>query len=118
MKLHPNEMVFCYHHDSAMSRQTLALARARCSHINELEYSKKMFTKTIWRDVLGMLQLRPKDLLNKANRQYQADIRGRDFDEEGWLDVLTENPGLIKAPIAIWRNKAVLCKQPSDILKL
>jgi len=72
----------------------------------------------MWRDILDMLGLEPKHLLNKADPKYQKEIRGKSFDEEGWLNVLVNNPCLIKAPIAIMHDHAVLCITPKDIYKL
>jgi arsenate reductase len=67
---------------------------------------------------LNRLNLRAKDLLNRAHPDYQEKIAGNSFDEEGWLNVLVQNPCLLKAPIAIKNNKAVLCVRPSQILML
>ena len=72
----------------------------------------------MWRDILDMLDMEPKHLLNKSDPKYQKEIRGKSFDEEGWLNVLVNNPCLIKAPIAIMHNQAVLCITPKDIYKL
>ena len=60
----------------------------------------------------------PKDLLNKSHPYYQENIRGKEFDEEGWLNVLRTNPQLIKAPIAMRGKRAVLCINPQDVFRL
>lgn len=65
-----------------------------------------------------MLNMRPKDLLNKSDKKYQEMIAGHDFDDDNWLEILRENPCMIKAPIAILDKKAVLCINPKDIYKL
>ena len=36
----------------------------------------------------------------------------------GMLNVLLNSPELLKGPIAIRKNKAILCDNPMDILKL
>jgi arsenate reductase len=73
---------------------------------------------TGWRSILDKLKLRPKDLLNRAHPDYQNKIAGKTWDDEGWLNILIRNPHLLKAPIAIKREKAVLCISPNDILRL
>lgn len=65
-----------------------------------------------------MLQLRPKDLFNKANAKYQEELAGHDFDDDSWLEILRNNPCMIKGPIAILNSKAVLCINPKDIYQL
>ncbi len=118
MKTHPNELVICYNPATESHKRTVAFARSMNDHVHELPYGRDGFTTTIWRDIIGMLGISPKDLLNKADPAYQEKIRGADFDDEGWLNVLMANPQLIKAPIAIWKNKALLCLNPSDIYRL
>ena len=68
--------------------------------------------------ILRALDAHPKELLNKAHPFYQRHIRGREFDKTSWLNVLARNPELIKAPIAIRGNRAVICTQPTDIYQL
>ena len=118
MKTPNNEMLIYYNRESSRAKKVLAYARTVAPNINEVEYHKTPFTPTMWRRVLDMLQLRPKDLLNRADPYYQTNIRGRDFDDEGWLNILIRNPDLIKAPIVIMGDRAILCNNPTDILQL
>jgi arsenate reductase (glutaredoxin) len=118
MKIHPNEMLLLYDGSTSTGRQTRAIAYTITKHVNEFQYDQVKITSTIWRNVLDLLQLRPKDLLNRAHPEYQDKIAGKNLDDEGWLNVLIQSPHLIKAPIAIKNNKAILCLTPTEILKL
>src|SRR5690606_19894171 len=88
------------------------------SHVKELDFDHYKLTKLMWGEILELLHLEPKQLLNKADPAYQADIAGHNFDDDGWLEILVKNPRLIKAPIAILNKKAVLCESPEDICRL
>ncbi|MGI9542824.1 MAG: arsenate reductase family protein [Cyclobacteriaceae bacterium] len=118
MKFHPNELFLYFDPSTTTGKQTRAIAHSLSTHVNEMDYRKVKLTTTIWKDMLDQLHLHPKKLLNKAHPEYQAKIRGNAFDDEGWLNVLMKNPQLIKGPIAIRNDQAVLCVKPSDILKL
>lgn len=118
MRTPANQMSIYYNRESSRAKKVLAYARSVAPNVNEVEYHKTPVTPTQWRRLLDMLELRPKDLLNRAAPYYQANIRGRDFDAEGWLNILIRNPDLIKAPIALKGNRAVLCNNPTDILQL
>ncbi len=118
MRTPNNEILVYYDPNSTTARKVLALARTMAPNVNEVEYHKTKFTGKMWRSLLTSLDLHPKKLLNKAHPYYQENIRGRDFDDEGWLRILIHNPDLIKAPIAIKGNNAVLCDNPSEIFKL
>jgi arsenate reductase len=68
--------------------------------------------------ILKALKVHPKELLNKSDLYYQENIKGHDFDEEGWIHILRHNPYLIQSPIAVRGHKAVVCKMPTDIYQL
>ncbi len=118
MKMHPTELYFYYNPSHPVDKQTRAYAQAVSRYINEINIEKEKITTTGWRSILDKLKLRPKDLLNRAHPDYQNLIAGKTWDDEGWLNILTKFPYLIKAPIAIKRNKAVLCINPNEVLKL
>jgi arsenate reductase len=118
MRLHPSEMYFYHSSAQPIDKQTKAYAMTLTKFVNEIDVIKEPITATQWDQILRKLELRAKDLLNRAHPDYQNFIAGRDWDDEGWLNILVRHPYLIKSPIAIFRNKAILCRTPSDILKL
>ncbi|MGB3180322.1 MAG: ArsC/Spx/MgsR family protein [Cyclobacteriaceae bacterium] len=118
MKHHPNELMIYYDPGTSIGKQTYAYAHTLTRHVNAKTYSSTRMTSTLWRELLDMLDLRAKDLLDKSNTEYQAKIARNNFDEEGWLNILLHFPHLIKAPIAVKNCQAVLCCKPTAILKL
>ena len=118
MKLHPNELWLFYDCDSNTHKKTKAHAKSITKHINELSFQHNKLSKLRWLEILNMLGMRPKELLNKANKKYQTDLAGHDFDDDNWLEILRNNPCMLKGPIAIMNGKAVLCVNPKDIYKL
>lgn len=118
MKMHPKELWLLYDCHSDSQKQTRALAHSLTKHVNEFDLKTTRISKYRWYDILDMLHLKPKDLFNKANPKYQKEVAGKEFDDDGYLDILNNNPCMIKAPIAIMNGKAVLCESPSDIYKL
>jgi len=116
--MHPNELFFYYNASHQEDKKARAYARSVSNYVNEIDIEKEKITTTGWRTILDKLNLRAKDLLNRAHPDYQSHIAGKTWDEEGWLHILVRFPHLIKAPIAIKREKAVLCSNPKDVLKL
>ncbi|MCB0671019.1 MAG: hypothetical protein KDC59_03750 [Saprospiraceae bacterium] len=45
-------------------------------------------------------------------------MKGREFDDESWIKVIKYNPDILKAPIAVRGSKAIVCQNPTDILRL
>lgn len=118
MKTHPHEVMIFYDASSSQAKKTLAYAHTLTNHVKEIEYQKSPLTTTMWKGLLFKLDIEPKELLNKAHPYYQKFIRGRSFDDEGWLNIIRKNTNLIKAPIVIKGNKAILCTNPTQIFSL
>jgi len=118
MERHPNEMWLLFDCNSSTHKKTRALARTITRHINEFPLANSKLSKLRWAEILLLLNLRPKDILNKSSKDYQEKIAGHDFSVDNWLEILRENPCLIKGPIAIMNDRAVLCINPKDIYKL
>ncbi len=118
MKTHRREILIYYNPDSSSDRRTVAHAQGLTNHVKTFSFNQTPSTDMSWQRILKTLDVHPKDLMNKAHPYYQEHIRGREFDKESWLKVIRYNPELIKAPIAIRGNRAVLCKSPTDIYQL
>jgi len=118
MKTHPREVLIYYNSKSSSDRKTLAHAQSTGFKVRSFCHSKSPSTTTSWKGILRKLDKHPKEILNKADPYYQSNIRGREFTAEGWLKVIKHNPELIKAPIAMNGDRAILCETPTDIYKL
>jgi len=118
MKSHHSELFFYHSPTQPIDKQTMAYAKTLAKYVNAVDVSKEKLTPTRWNTLLMKLNLRAKDLLNRAHPEYQDRIAGKNWDEESWLNILVVSPHLIKAPIAVYRNSAILCNTPTDILKL
>ena len=118
MKTHPNELFFYYNPTQSVEKQARAYARSVSKNVNEINIQKERITTTGWRNILNKLNLRAKDLLNRSHPDYQTHIAGKTWDDESWLHILVNFPHLVKAPIAIKKDKAVLCTTPLEVLKL
>lgn len=112
------EILIFYNPDSPDHRRTVAHARSISNHVKSFPFHKASATDMTWERMLQFLQLHPRELMNKASESYQLHVRGRDFDDEGWLKVLRYNPEILRAPIAIRGTRAVLCISPTDVHKL
>ena len=118
MRTNQREIMIYYNPESNSDRKTVAHAQGMSPHIKTYAHSKSPSTSTSWQMILKYLDVHPKDLLNKAHPYYQKNIRGKEFNEEDWVTVISNNPDLIKAPIAVRGRRAVICNNPTDIYKL
>ncbi len=117
MQFHPNELFLLFNPQSSTGKQTKALAHDICSHVNEVDINHEKLSPTYWKEIVTMVGKDPGDLLDQSHPDYQK-VAGNSYTMNGWLDVLTHYPHLLKAPIAIYHGKAALCQTPTDIMKL
>jgi len=118
MQFHPNELFLLYNPQSNSGKQTKAIALTINNHINEVDALHEKLGPTYWKEVVNLLGIAPQELLDQSNPEYKSKVAGNAYTMNGWLDVLMHNPQLLKAPIAIFNGKAVLCQTPTDIFKL
>ena len=119
MKNNKREILIFYNPESESGRKTVAYAQSISNYVEAYSFEQSPYNSlTGWCKIVTALDMDPKDLLNKAHPYYQENIRGKEFDEEGWLNVLRTNPQLIKAPIAMRGKRAVLCINPQDVFRL
>ena len=118
MKTNSREILLYYNPESSSDRRTVAHAKSLSPYIKSYAYGQTPSTETSWRMILKALKVHPKDLLNKSHPYYQQHIRGRNFDAESWIKVIQNNPDILRVPIAVRGNRAVLCNNPTDIYKL
>jgi arsenate reductase (glutaredoxin) len=118
MQFHPNEIFLLLNPETSTGKQTKALARTINAHVNELNVVREKLGPTYWKEVVTLLGMQPKELLDRAHPDYQEKLAGNTFTMNGYLEVLMHYPHLLKAPIAIYNGRAVLCQTPTDIFKL
>lgn len=118
MKSHSREIILYYNPQSSAGKMTAAYAKSLSNNVIIYSFEDAPPTETGWRNIIDMLDMHPKEMLDKSQEYYQNEIRGKDFDDEGWLHIIKRNPQLIKYPIAIRGRSAVFCHTPTAILKL
>jgi len=118
MQFHPNELFLLYNPNSNAGKQTKALALDICSHINEIDATREKLSPTYWREIVGMIGMDPDAILDHSHDDYKNKVEGNSYTMNGWLDVLSHYPHLLKAPVVIYHGKAALCQTPTDIMRL
>lgn len=118
MQLHPNELFLICDPQSNVGKQTKAIAKDFCNHINEVDVVREKLSPTYWKDIVNMLKVHPEELLDKSHIDYKTKIDGNTYTMDGWLEVLVHNSYLVRYPIVIYNQCAVLCRMPTDLMKI
>jgi arsenate reductase (glutaredoxin) len=118
MQFHPNELFLVYNPSTNVGKQTKALAKDICSHINEVDIVHEKLSPTYWKEIVNMVGLHPEKLLDHTHPDYKKKIGDKTYTMDGWLEVLVHDGYMLKAPIVIFDGSAVFCQTPTDIMKL
>jgi len=74
-----------------------------------IEYLKdEAFTFDSLKNVIQKLGVNPKDVIRTQEADYKSNYKGKDFSDDEWIKILVENPKLIRRPIIIKGEKAVI----------
>lgn len=71
------------------------------------------------RTLLRRLSLSARELLRPRDRMYrELDLKNQDLPEDALVKLMAENPGLIKRPILVSGDRAVLGIKPERVAEL
>ena len=110
-------LIFC-DPESELGKKTIAIAKARQTTVNIQNLSLNEPSTTWISLILNELGKNAKDIMNKAHPYYQEHLRGHDYDDEGWLNILKKNPFLFRCPIIHFNNKSYMIETPTDLFKI
>jgi arsenate reductase len=113
-----SELTLIYNSKMSLDKKTLAIAQGISSQINKQDLNQVRLSSTLFRLAVEKLGVNAKDIMDKSNDLYQESIKGRDPDIDSAYYMISNNPELLRCPIALFGNKAVLCNTPTDILKI
>lgn len=113
-----DEIEIFHHPGCHITKSALAYAKAMVSKVVEYEFGNHQLTATQWGNLLSKLNLSPLEIIDSNSAYYKEHLNGMDFDDYGWITVLIKDPHLIKGPIAVRGDKAVLMRSATDIHNL
>ena len=114
-----HELYLIYDPETELGRKTRALAPTISNVVHEIDLKSKWVTPFRWKEIIGLLHVgSPMDLLDANHPEYARAISGKEYSENDFLEILYQNPQLVKGPIGVLENHAVLCDNPTDILRL
>lgn len=65
-------------------------------------------SRDILKEILLKSNLKPIELVRTQEEYYKKFLKAKNFNEEEWVEILTQNPKLLKRPIVIGKYKAAI----------
>ncbi|MFQ5838714.1 MAG: arsenate reductase family protein [Thermoplasmata archaeon] len=80
---------------------------------------QRPLTRERLKNLLQLLGLRPSELLRPRDRMYrELDLKNRHLADEELIELMLRHPGLIKRPIIVQGNRAVVALKPHQVEEL
>src|SRR5690606_22834342 len=100
------------------SRETLKLLNDKGVNPEIVLYLENIPSPDDLKRILSLLNISAVDLVRKNESLYKENFRNREYSEDEWVQIMSENPKLIERPIVISRDKAVIGRPPEKVLDL
>lgn len=109
-------MIKIYHNARCKkSRSGLQYLQERTDDIEVVEYLKNPVNEETIQKLLIMLNISPHELVRTQEALYKSNYKGKNFTDNEWVKIMVESPKLIKRPIVVKGNKAVLGDPATDL---
>jgi arsenate reductase-like glutaredoxin family protein len=106
--------------EDSLTKKVIAFAHATKTELNIIDVCKTKITGTEWAELASKANLSIADFIQTEHPIY-TDIYKKNsvtLDDESAIKILHAHPEVLVYPIALRKNKAVLCKTESDLLQL
>lgn len=100
------------------SRQTLQIITDSGFEPEIIEYLKDIPSKEELKSLIGLLGIKPFDLLRRGEVDFKENFKGKDLSDDQWIDAMINFPKLIERPIVVKGKKAVLGRPPENVKDL
>lgn len=118
MHFNKSELTIIYNSKKSIDKKVLAIAQGISKKINRQDIHEVRLSNTLFRMALEKLGLNGKEVMDKSHPIYKKDIKGTNPDIDSAYYFIMNNPELLKAPLVLYKEKAIFCKTHTDVLKI
>ena len=89
------------------SRLGLDYLKTKTEDFEVIDYLKTGLTKETLQQIIQRLNVKPVELVRTQEEYFKQQLKGKIFSDEEWIQIIIENPKLLKRPIIVNKYKAV-----------
>lgn len=112
------ELTLLYNSHRELDLKTLAMAHTLGVKINRQDLTSVRISETLFMLFLDKLEMEPCEIVDKSNPYYQSELRGKGYSSPEWYEIILHKPELLRAPLAMYLDKAMICTSPNDMLRM
>lgn len=112
-------MITIYHNPRCRkSRETLAILNESDQEIEIVEYLKDVPSIGKLKEILGMLDIPPMQLVRRNEAVWKENFRGKDLSDAEVIQAMHDYPKLIERPVVIRDGTAVIGRPPESVKEI
>ncbi len=112
-------MLQIYHNPKCRkSRAGLDYLKIKGLDFEVIEYLKTGLTVEVLQQLLQRLNVKPFELVRTQEDYFKHNLKGKNFSDEEWIQIIIENPKLLKRPIIVNNFKAILADPAEEADKV
>lgn len=118
LNLNDKEILLFYKPGRKKDKNTLNLAKQVSAHINDRDVTMDPPTETQITEIVQLLDRPISDLIDRESEPFKRQYEKSDLTDDQWLKAITNEPDLLKTPIAFKGKRGIIVDTPSDVLDL
>lgn len=100
------------------SRAGLNYLQEKTTGFEIITYISDGLSEAQLKEILLKSNKNPQDLIRTQEDVYKKELKGKQFTDDEWINIIIEIPKLLQRPIVVGKHKAVLAQPPEEIDKL
>lgn len=83
-----------------------------------VNYVEEGLTEQELTQILAKLRVTAFEMVRQQEEYYRETLKNQEISEEQWVKILVENPRLLKRPVVVTDDGAVIADPPQNVNKL
>ncbi|WP_367892751.1 arsenate reductase family protein [Flavivirga aquimarina] len=112
-------MIIIYHKPKCrIAGKCIKLLETKFNGQHDIRYEGLALSEEKLKEILKLLNYRPIDIIKTSQIIWKTLLRNLDFTDEELIKIILQYPSLLKNPIIINGNKAIIGRPPEVILDI
>ena len=104
-------MIKIYHNPRCKhSRSGLKYLKSKGLEFETIDYLKTGLSENELKDILSKMNKNPDEMIRKQEEVYKKEVKGKDFDDDKLIKIISKNLKLLHRPIVETDDKAVFSR--------
>jgi arsenate reductase len=112
-------MIVIYHNPNCkLTKKCIKILETEHKNEFQIKHENLALSENKLKKILNLLNFKPVDIIKTSHVLWKTLFKALNFTDEELIKIIIEYPSLIKSPIVINGNKAIIGRPPETILNV